>query len=202
MLAYQFIATRVVELKELRFPFPLKWHPERGIHHLSNECGGELLRRGSFIGVRPEELFDVQMMPDETGAVAGRVELNLTVISTPLEPDWDTLESVFSNNCRGFGVLLAQSMFQLPWYPWTIKTVASRIGTKPRALQMALFRECYSFDAVLRRCRRLNTLLQLGSDDCTFERVSDPANAWIIQCTSGSIVANHLVDGIGDSSCT
>ncbi|WP_321897430.1 hypothetical protein [Burkholderia cepacia] len=176
-MAYQFIATRVVELKELRFPFPLKWHPVRGIHHLSTGCGEALIRRDSYINIRPEELFDVQMTPDETGAVAGRVELSLTMIDTLLEPDWDTLASVYSKNCRGFGVLLAQNMFQQPWYPWTIRAVASRLDTKPRALQMALFRECYSFDAMLRRCRRLNTLLQLGSHDCTFEMIVDSADA-------------------------
>ncbi|MBN3793055.1 hypothetical protein [Burkholderia sp. Ac-20353] len=171
-MAYQFIATRGVELKALRFPFPLRWHSERGILQLSTACGGELVCRGSNVPVRPEELFDVQMAPDETGAVAGRLELGLTVKGPLLEPDWDTLTSIYSSNGRGFGLALAQNMFRLPWYPWSLENVASQLDTKPRALQMTLFRECYSFDAALRRCRRLDTLLREGNAHCSFERVT------------------------------
>jgi hypothetical protein len=183
VLAYQFVATRGVELKGLRFPFPLRWYSERGIHRLSKGCRGELLRRGGYARIRLEELFDVQMTPDETGAVTGRLELGLTVKNTLSEPDWRALALMYSSKYRGFGVVLAQNMFQLPWYPWTIETVASRLDTKPRALQMTLFRECYSFDAALRRCRRLDTLLRVGNAHCIFEIVAGSAEETAAQQT-------------------
>ncbi|MGU7776157.1 hypothetical protein ACV229_39135 [Burkholderia sp. MR1-5-21] len=173
VLAYQFVATRGVELRELRFPFPLIWHSDRGIHQVSKGSGGELLRGGSHVRIRMEELFDVQMTPDETGAVSGRLELGVTVDRALSEPEWDALALMYASNSRGFGVALTQSMFQLPWYPWTIEKVASQLDAKPRALQMTLFRECYSFNAALRRCRGLDTLLRVGNAHCAFEIVAD-----------------------------
>jgi len=173
VLAYQFVATRDVELKGLRFPFSLRWHCGRGIHQLSKSHGGELFRQMGKVHIRREEMFDVYMAPDRTGAVTGRLEIDLVLPSSQSEPDWEALARTYSTHPRGFGLSLAQTMFQLPWYPWQIEAVASRMDTKPRSLQMVLFRESYSFDAALRRCRQLNTLLRAGRTDCIFELVPE-----------------------------
>ncbi|WP_124500876.1 MULTISPECIES: hypothetical protein [unclassified Burkholderia] len=175
-MAYQFVATRSVELTGLRFPFPLKWYAERGFLRISNEGRGELLFQGGNADVRVEESFDIRMTPDETGAVAGRLELDLTVKSALTEPEWGDLAAAYSGSRRGFGVALTQNMFQLPRYAWTLEKVASKLDIKPRALQMTLFRECYSFDSALRRCRQLDMLLQEGNSYCDcliFERVAE-----------------------------
>lgn len=142
----------------------------RGFVSLSRSGG---IARAEFTNFQKAsaEMFDVYMMPDQTGAVAGRLEIDLVLPASQSEPDWDALACTYSTDPRGFGLSLAQTMFRLPWYPWRLETVASRLGTKPRSLQIVLFRESYSFDAALRRCRQLNTLLRAGRTDCTFEIV-------------------------------
>jgi len=163
---------REVTLTDLRFPFTARWYSERGVVKLSRRYGSELVRRGHFAHVRREELFDVAMSPDQTGAVAGQLQLDLPARSGNTEPDWPALASAYENTEGGLGFVLAQNMFFAPEYPWTIGALASRLAIKPRMLQMRLFQECYSFDAVLRRCRRLNALLQIGGPDCTFEVIT------------------------------
>lgn len=122
--------------------------------------------------IRHEEMFDVHMMPDETGAVTGRLEIDLMLRNKQSEPDWHSLALSYACNGRGFGLALTQSMFASPSYPWTLESLAARLGARPRAIQMALFRESYSFDAALRRCRSLHTLLRAGHAHCTFEAVN------------------------------
>jgi hypothetical protein len=118
--------------------------------------------------VRSEELFDVCAIPDETGAAIGWLELEINVCSTATEPDWKVLKQAFLRDGGGFGLALAQDMFRVPWYAWRIEDVARELGVTRRSLQMALFRESYSFDAALRRCRRLNQLLREGDARCRF----------------------------------
>ncbi|WP_124612020.1 hypothetical protein [Burkholderia sp. Bp9143] len=185
MLAYQFFALREVTLTDLRFPFTARWYSERGVVKLSKRYGSELVRRDGFAHVRREELFDVAMSPDQTGAVAGQLQLDLPAQGGNSEPDWCALAAAYENGKGGLGFVLAQNMFLLPEYPWTISALASRLAIKPRMLQMSLFQECYSFDAVLRRCRRLNALLQLGGAGCVFEIVAGPV------CAPDNIVARH-----------
>ena len=171
VLAYRFVATRGVELRGLRFPFALRWHTGRGIHQLSKTHSGQRYRPGGEVRIRLEEMFDVHMLPDETGAVTGRLEIELITADGPSEPDWHRLALIYSPHGRGFGLALTQSMFGLPWYPWTLESVAGRLCATPRSIQMALFRESYSFDAALRRCRHLHTLLRVGLAHCRFEAV-------------------------------
>lgn len=172
--AYRFAATRGVAFKDLRFPFPLRWHAGRGIHQLSTRHGGERIDLRGEASMRVEELFDVQLFPDQTGAATGRLEIDLVARDRRSEPDWTSL--ALSLSCgRGFGLALTQSMFALPSYPWALEPVAAQIGTKPRSIQMALFRESYSFDAALRRCRHLDALLRTGFDRCRFEAIAEQA---------------------------
>jgi len=171
VLAYRFVATRGVEIRELRFPFALRWHAGRGIHLLSKTHGGARFRSGDEVRIGLEEMFDVRMIPDETGAVTGRLELEQMIRAERPVPDWRWLALAYSAHGRGFGLALTQSMFGLPWYPWTLDSLATHLCAKPRSIQMALFRESYSFDAALRRCRHLNTLLRVGLAHCRFEAV-------------------------------
>ena len=125
--------------------------------------------------VRTEELFDVCAIPDETGAAIGWLELEIGACGAATEPDWKGLTQAFSRDGGGFGLALAQNMFRLPWYAWRIEDVARALGVTRRALQMALFRESYSFDAALRRCRRLNQLLREGDARYRFAAIARSA---------------------------
>lgn len=138
-------------------------------------------------------MFDVSMMPDETGAVTGRLEIDLDVSDAEAEPDWNALAAALSSNVRGVGLALTQTMFRFPWHGWKLEAVAARLDTTPRMLQMALFREAYSFDATLRRCRRLNSLLQIGHAHCTFS----PARKDQRGCVPS--LAPNLTDAIHES---
>jgi hypothetical protein len=175
MLAYRFVATRGVEITGLRFPFALRWCAGRGIHQLSRSRSGERFRPCGEVLIHREEMFDVHMMPDATGAVTGRLEIDLMQRHEQSEPDWRSLALTYVSSGRGFGLAVTQSMFALPAYSWTLDALAARLGATPRAIQMALFRESYSFDAALRRCRYLHTLLRVGHAHCTFEAVDCPA---------------------------
>ncbi|TDG06062.1 hypothetical protein E1N52_22795 [Paraburkholderia guartelaensis] len=114
-------------------------------------------------------------IPDETGAAIGWLELEIDTWTTTTEPDWRRLMQAFSRNGGGFGLALAQDMFRLPWYAWRIEDVARALGVTRRSLQMALFRESYSFDAALRRCRRLNQMLREGDARCRFAAIARSA---------------------------
>lgn len=125
--------------------------------------------------VRAEEMFDVCAMPDETGAAIGWLELDIETLATATEPDWKVLKQAWSRDQGGFGLALAQDMFRLPLYAWRIEDVARALSVTRRSLQMALFRESYSFDAALRRCRRLNQLLREGDARCRFAAIARSA---------------------------
>jgi len=172
---YRFDTTRETQLKGLRFPFALAWRAERGRHVLTSRLGGKQLGVNAPIRVRTEEMFDVCAIPDETGAAIGWLELEIDTWTTTTEPDWRRLMQAFSRNGGGFGLALAQDMFRLPWYAWRIEDVARALGVTRRSLQMALFRESYSFDAALRRCRRLNQLLREGDARCRFAAIARSA---------------------------
>ncbi|MEX3985126.1 hypothetical protein AB4Y45_39875 [Paraburkholderia sp. EG287A] len=149
-------------MKGLRFPFAVAWRAERGHHVLTSRLGGKQLDLNAPMRVRTEEMFDVYAIPDESGAASGWLELEIGAYTAAMEPDWKGLTQAFSRDGGGFGLALAQAMFRLPWYAWRIEDVARALGVTRRSLQMALFRESYSFDAALRRCRRLNQLLREG----------------------------------------
>jgi hypothetical protein len=164
---YRFDATRAVELKGLRFPFASTWRAERGHHVLTKRMGRQRLNLDAPMRVDREEMIDVCAIPDETGAASGWFELHTGVCVSTTVPDWATLSAAFSRG-EGFGLALTQAMFGLPGYAWRIEIVAAELGITRRALQMTLFRESYSFDAALRRCRRLNQLLRDGDARCRF----------------------------------
>ncbi|MEM5310306.1 hypothetical protein [Paraburkholderia sp. JHI869] len=125
--------------------------------------------------VRTEEMFDVCAIPDETGAASGWLELEIGSWETATEPGWNVLKQAFLFDGGGFGLAMAQEMFRLPWYAWRIEDVARELGVTRRSLQMTLFRESYSFDAALRRCRRLNELLLEGNARCRFVAIARSA---------------------------
>jgi hypothetical protein len=129
------------------------------VHHVRRNLSDGLLESGRCIRIRREELFHIHLIPDHTGVATGRIELDLDMLATGLEPDWDVLASAFSESSRGFGLALTQAMFQLPWYTWNLETVATRIKTTRRCVQAKLFREAYSFCSALHRCRQLHSLL-------------------------------------------
>jgi hypothetical protein len=113
------------------------------------------------VRLKAEQLFGIHMTPDSSGAVTINLAIDVGQTTRRPEPDWAELARVYLE-ARGFGQALAQSMFKNPLYPWNLGQTASALGAQPRSLQMALFREGYSFDAALRRCRRLHTLLEEG----------------------------------------
>jgi len=172
---YRFDTMRETQLKGLRFPFALAWRAERGRHVLTSRLGGKELGLNAPMRVRTEEMFDVCAIPDETGAASGWLELEIDGCLTASEPDWKGLTQAFSRDRGGFGLALAQDMFRLPTYAWRIDDVARALGVTRRSLQMALFRESYSFDAALRRCRRLNQLLHEGDARCGFAVIARSA---------------------------
>jgi AraC-like DNA-binding protein len=107
-----------------------------------------------------EQLFDVEVIPDHTGAATGWLEVQMPELTSRAAPDWKHLAVILRRSARpGIGLALTQSMFGCPCYAWTVGRVADELGVSRRELQMALFREAYSFAATLRRCRRLNKLL-------------------------------------------
>jgi hypothetical protein len=169
---YRFDTMRETQLKGLRFPFALAWRAERGCHVLTSRLGGKQLGLNAPMRVRTEEMFDVCAIPDETGAASGWLELEIDACTTATVPDWNGLMQAFSRDGGGFGLALAQAMFRLPWYAWRIEDAARALGVTRRSLQMALFRESYSFDAALRRCRRLNQLLREGDARCRFAAIA------------------------------
>ncbi|AFT90175.1 hypothetical protein LMG9964_06248 [Paraburkholderia phenoliruptrix] len=159
-LEYQLSATRSVRIDNLRFPFPLRWRAVRGRFRLSTaRNAGDTTR--SEVRLRAEQLFDICMTPDSSGAVTTNLAIDFGPFRPRLEPDWDELGRVYPYS-RGFGLALVRSMFQSPYFPWDLRETAWALRTPPRSLQMTLFREGYSFDAALRRCRQLNTLLEKG----------------------------------------
>ncbi|SIT41411.1 conserved hypothetical protein [Paraburkholderia ribeironis] len=160
-LEYQLSATRSVQLNDLRFPFPSHWRAVRGTQRLSTASNAGLSLH-SEARVRAEQLIDIFMTPDTSGGVTTHLTIDFGPMTPRPDPDWDELGRVY-HHARGFGLALARSMFQTPYYPWKLHETASALGTLPRSLQKTLFRECYSFDAALRRCRRLNGLLEEGN---------------------------------------
>lgn len=164
-MEYDFFATRDIQWTDLRFPFPLRWRMGRGFHSLCAREGAALIRRAGEVQVKAEQLFDVSVAPDETGAVTGRIMLCGMIDAAGPEPDWPRLLHIYTVQSGVFGLALTQSMFQLPRYPWNMQDVAAQLHTEPRELQMMLFRQCYSFCAALRRCRALNKLLTMSSKD-------------------------------------
>lgn len=164
---YRFDTTRKMEWKGLRFPFASTWRAERGHHVLTRRLGEKPLRPDIPTRIWPEELIDVCAIPDQTGAATGWLELDIDASVTATEPDWNALRQAFKAS-GGFGLALAQAMFRLPQYTWRIEEVAHELGVTRRSLQMTLFRESYSFDAALRRCRRLHEWLSFGDPRCRF----------------------------------
>jgi hypothetical protein len=171
-LNYQLSAMRNVRIGDLRFPFPSRWRAVRGTQRVStsNDTG---LPAHSEVRIKAEQLFDIHMTPDSSGAVTTHLTIDLGPITLRSEPDWDELGRAYPFT-RGFGMVLARSMFQIPVYPWNLRETASALRTQPRSLQMTLFREGYSFDAALRRCRRLNVLLEEGNVIAGLRVVSAP----------------------------
>jgi hypothetical protein len=159
-LAYQLNATRSVQIEGLRLPFPSHWRSVRGTQRLTTSNDARL-ESASDVRVKAEQLFGLHMTPDSSGAVTVDLVIDVGLTLPRAEPDWTELARVFLKT-RGFGPALARSMFQLPFYPWKLGETAAALGTQPRSLQMTLFREGYSFDAALRRCRRLHILLDGG----------------------------------------
>jgi hypothetical protein len=159
---YRFHTTRKTEWKGLRLPFTSIWRAERGHHVLTRRLGEEPLRLHVPMRIRAEELIDICAVPDRTGAASGWLELEVDVCADATEPDWNALRQAITAGSSGFGLALAQAMFKLPRYAWRIEEVACELGVTRRALQMTLFRESYSFDAALRRCRRLSEWLSDG----------------------------------------
>ena len=157
---YQLNATRGVRLDDLRFPFPSHWRTVRGIQRLSTSKDTGLTSHPE-LRLKAEQLFGIQMTPDSSGAVTINLSMDFGPTVPSLEPNWVELGRVYLEAC-GVGPSLARSMFRMPNYQWKLGETASALGVRPRSLQMALFREGYSFDATLRRCRRLHTLLEQG----------------------------------------
>ncbi|MGR3908323.1 hypothetical protein Q3A80_14870 [Burkholderia sp. SR8] len=115
-----------------------------------------------------ECLFDVEVIPDESGAATGSLLVDAPDNVASTEPDWNHLAQLLMCSKFGFGLALTQSMFNLPTYPWAIEATAMKLGVSRRFLQMALFRESYSFESALRRCRALNHLLTSGDSPLHF----------------------------------
>ncbi len=157
---YQLNATRSVRLDDLRVPFPSHWRTVRGTQRLSTSNDIDLTLHSEW-HLRAEQLFAIQMTPDSSGAVTVNVSMDLGPTMPGLGPDWVELARVFKEAC-GVGPALARSMFKTPAYKWALDETAATLGARPRSLQMALFREGYSFNATLRRCRRLHALFEGG----------------------------------------
>ncbi len=157
-----------MELKGLRFPFPLTWRAERGHHALTRRAGIGHAVLNCPVRVRVEELFDARAIPDETGAATGWLELDIDLRGAVCGPDWHELAVALRRGNGSFGLALTQGMFKAPSYAWTIEEVARELGVTRRELQMTLFRESYSFDAALKRCRSLNGLLRQSDTRCRF----------------------------------
>lgn len=175
MQMYAFVSLRGFHLSALQFPFPLVWRVERGSIRISARANVNAIAAGRSTRVRTEELFDVDVLPDRSGAAVGHLEIALPLPASLVEPDWSHLASCLASSTRGgFGLALTQSMFRLPRYPWNVRTVARELGLDARILQMVLFRESYSFHAALQRCRRLTSLL--NGHDSLF-RFDNPAFA-------------------------
>ncbi|MBN3728973.1 hypothetical protein G3N92_33035, partial [Burkholderia sp. Ac-20379] len=124
---------------------------------------------GGLTRLPAEQLFDIEVVPGRSGAAAGAIVLPAPafVAGGGTEPDWAALRAQLGAQpaCtarHGFALALTQAMFELPGYAWRIERVARELDVSRRAIQMALFRECYSFNAALLRCRRLNRLLDGG----------------------------------------
>lgn len=164
---YRFDTTRKIEWKGLRLPFASTWRAERGHHVLTRRLGERPLHLNVPTRIWAEELIDVCAVPDQTGAATGWLELDIETRAAITEPDWNALRQAFTAS-GGFGLALAQAMFRLPQYAWRIEQVARELGVTRRSLQMTLFRESYSFDAALRRCRRLHEWLRYGDRRCRF----------------------------------
>ncbi|AFT90217.1 hypothetical protein [Paraburkholderia phenoliruptrix] len=76
-----------------------------------------------------------------------------------------TLHQAFWHGGAPFGCALAQQIFAVPEYHWTLSEVAQAVGTDTGTLQMRLFREAYSFASSLKRCRMLRLFLSALSED-------------------------------------
>ncbi|WP_321802289.1 hypothetical protein [Burkholderia sp. BCC1988] len=164
---YRFASTRGFRFGALRFPFPLVWKTERGSHVIAGNESAAVRDWRSCTFVPAEHLFDVEVIPDDTGAATGWLEVQMPIQPILAEPDWSHLADLLRRSRSGFGLALTQSMFRFPSYAWEISVVAAQLGVSRRSLQMALFRESYSFDAALRRCRRLKKLL--SGDESPFD---------------------------------
>jgi hypothetical protein len=163
---YRIASTRGFRIESLRFPFPLTWCAERGTHKVSRGTDPVTIEPGRQTDLRTEQLFDIEVVPDSSGAATGWLKLQVPPYSPRAEPDWAYLKTVLAGSCRlGIGLELTRSMFSFPGFHWKIDRVARMLGVSPRILQMALFRESYSFAATLARCRRLNQIL---TDDFPF----------------------------------
>jgi hypothetical protein len=160
-MEYSFASTRELRLNGLQFPFPLRWRAERGNHRLLPLNGKLLSGRHGEVRVKPEQRFDVAVMPDLAGAAVGCIVLDCMSNLTESAPDWYKMAVEYAGKNQNFGLTLAQSMFFSPEYSWSLTGVAERLKIEPRAIQMALFRESYSFASTLRRCRRLRKLLSV-----------------------------------------
>ncbi|AQH02625.1 hypothetical protein A9R05_27220 [Burkholderia sp. KK1] len=179
MLTYTFVSPRGAALLRLRIPFPLTWRSERGfLRVLKSDTERTFGQSGSFF-VPTEELFDSHILPDAHGSAAGQLVIAADFDHAGLacEPDWSSLRSVYARGSRGLGLALAQSMFKHPWYGWDIQLVAARLELTSKGLQTALFRDAYSYEAALRRCRRLHGMLERGHSGCFFTRVIEPEPA-------------------------
>jgi hypothetical protein len=159
---YQLNAMRSVRIDGLRIPFPSYWCAVRGTQRLSTSNDIRLSTHPDAF-VRAEQLFAIHMTPDSSGAVTINLTIDIGPSRSRLEPDWDQLRRAYLYG-RDFGPALVQSMFQMPRYAWRLGEVAAALEAPPRSLQMTLFREGYSFDAALRRCRRLHMLLEAGNE--------------------------------------
>jgi hypothetical protein len=162
-MEYSLWSTREIRLYALQFPFPLRWRIERGVHQLSPLVGTVRTDHEGALRLSAEQPFDVSMMPDASGAASGRLVLDTPSRSRLEGPDWDSLDTALWHSNKCLGLVLAQNMFCFPDDTWSLREVAHRLGTDPRHIQVALFRECYSFAATLQRCRRLNLLLSKES---------------------------------------
>lgn len=169
--AYRFASVRGFRLGTLRFPYPLVWHTERGMHRIAASRAEMPALTGGLTRLHAEQLFDIEVAPGRSGAAAGSIVLPAPAFVTGggAEPDWAALRArlhaqLNGTTRQGFALALTQAMFELPGHAWQIERVARELGASRRTLQMTLFRESYSFDAALRRCRRLNRLLSGDSE--------------------------------------
>lgn len=87
-----------------------------------------------------------------------------------------TLHHAFWQGSTPFGRALAQQMFEMPDYQWTLSELAHAVGTDTRTAQMRLFREAYSFASALKRCRMLRLFLSALSEDIPPPAL--PASVW------------------------